>query len=81
MVVGARELMGNDRLWIVAGVAGTALGPVAGGLLTEAISWQSIFIFQVPLILLAFPAARVGCADRPSLGSGRGWRRTWRWRC
>jgi len=43
--------------WASAGVAGAALGPVAGGLLTEAISWQSIFIVQVPAVLLAVPAA------------------------
>ncbi|MGQ0626065.1 MAG: MFS transporter [Sporichthyaceae bacterium] len=44
-------------VWTVAGVAGTAAGPVAGGLLTEAISWQSIFIVQVPIALLAVPVA------------------------
>lgn len=43
--------------WAAAGVAGAAIGPVAGGLLTQAISWQSIFIVQVPLVLLALPAA------------------------
>lgn len=43
--------------WASAGVAGAALGPVAGGLLTEAISWQAIFIVQVPLVLAAVPAA------------------------
>jgi len=43
--------------WAGAGVAGAALGPVAGGLLTEAISWQSIFIVQVPLVLAAVPTA------------------------
>ena len=42
--------------WTAAGVVGTATGPVAGGLLTEAVSWQSIFIVQVPLTLLAVPA-------------------------
>ncbi len=44
-------------LWATAGVAGAALGPVAGGLLTSAISWQSIFVVQVPLALVAAPAA------------------------
>lgn len=41
--------------WAVAGVAGTAIGPMAGGVLTEALSWQSIFLLQVPLVLLALP--------------------------
>lgn len=45
------------RRWAQAGVTGAALGPVAGGLLTDAIAWQSIFIVQVPLVLLALPAA------------------------
>jgi MFS family permease len=43
--------------WTAAGVVGTAAGPVAGGLLTEAFSWQSIFVVQVPLTLLAVPGA------------------------
>jgi MFS family permease len=43
--------------WATAGVAGSAIGPVIGGLLTSAISWQSIFIIQVPLVLLALPVA------------------------
>jgi MFS family permease len=43
--------------WARAGVAGAALGPVAGGLLTDAISWQSIFVVQVPVALVAAPAA------------------------
>jgi MFS family permease len=45
------------RLWTVSGVVGTAAGPVLGGLLTEAFSWQSIFIVQVPLTAAAIPAA------------------------
>ena len=36
---------------------GTAAGPVAGGLLTEAFSWQAIFVVQVPFAVLAVPAA------------------------
>ncbi len=43
--------------WVTAGVIGTATGPVAGGLLTEAISWQAIFVVQVPFAVLAVPAA------------------------
>jgi MFS family permease len=43
-------------VWGGAGVAGLALGPAAGGILTELLSWEAIFAFQVPL-LLALPAA------------------------
>ncbi|MDT9592640.1 MFS transporter [Nocardioides zeae] len=63
-LVGALELMvalwGERRgvaTWVTAGVVGTAAGPVAGGLLTEAISWQAIFVAQVPFAALAVPAA------------------------
>lgn len=61
--------------WVAAGVLGTALGPVAGGLLTQAISWQAIFVVQVPFAVLAVPAAlavrtepqRVPDRHRPAL--------------
>ena len=39
-------------LWGGAGTIGVAIGPAAGGLLTELFSWQSIFLFQVPLLVL-----------------------------
>ncbi|WP_109510417.1 MFS transporter [Nocardioides speluncae] len=63
-LVGCLELLidvyGERRglaAWITAGVVGTAAGPVAGGLLTQAISWQAIFVVQVPFAVLAVPAA------------------------
>ena len=56
LVAATGERRGVAR-WIAAGVVGTAVGPVAGGLLTEAFSWQSIFIVQVPVAVLAVPAA------------------------
>ena len=40
------------RVWAASGVAGAALGPAVGGLLTQLISWQSIFVAQVPLALI-----------------------------
>ena len=53
------DLMGGERaatrLWAIAGGAGAALGPAVGGVLTELISWQSIFIAQIPLALLPIP--------------------------
>lgn len=36
------------RDWAAAGAAGAALGPGVGGLLTELVSWQSIFLAQAP---------------------------------
>ncbi len=56
LVVATDERRGV-RTWIAAGVVGTAIGPVAGGVLTEAFSWQAIFAVQVPVAVLAVPAA------------------------
>lgn len=63
LVAATDEVRGVAR-WTAAGVLGTATGPVAGGLLTEAISWQSIFIVQVPIAVLAVPAALAVRAPR-----------------
>lgn len=63
LVAAAGERRGVAR-WIAAGVVGTATGPVAGGLLTEAFSWQSIFVVQVPFAVLAVPAALAGRGAR-----------------
>lgn len=46
------------RIWVTAGVAGAALGPAAGGVLTELFGWQSIFFVQVPVALAALAALR-----------------------
>jgi predicted MFS family arabinose efflux permease len=51
--------------WISAGVVGTAAGPVLGGLLTDAFSWQSIFIVQVPVAVVAIPAALASRSTPP----------------
>jgi MFS family permease len=53
--------------WGTAGLAGLALGPAIGGLLTDLVSWESIFLLQVP-VLLAAVAARAP-ADVPEAGS------------
>jgi MFS family permease len=65
VIVGTLELLveatgaerAGARRWAVAGVAGAALGPVAGGLLTWAFSWRAIFVVQIPAVLPALPAA------------------------
>ncbi|AWB94176.1 MFS transporter [Aeromicrobium chenweiae] len=67
------EVRGERRgiaTWVTAGVVGTAAGPVAGGLLTQAISWQAIFVVQVPFALLAVPAA-LSVASAPPRASDR----------
>jgi MFS family permease len=44
--------VGSERravaVWATAGATGAALGPAVGGLLTELVSWQSIFLIQAP---------------------------------
>jgi MFS family permease len=49
--------VGSERratvIWASAGATGAALGPAIGGLLTELVSWQSIFLLQVPVALAA----------------------------
>ncbi len=49
--------LGSDRkaiaTWVGAGAIGAAVGPGLGGLLTELVSWQSIFFIQVPVAILA----------------------------
>jgi MFS family permease len=60
-VTAALELLpatvGSERraavVWATAGATGAALGPAIGGLLTELVSWQSIFLIQVPVALIA----------------------------
>ena len=65
VIVGSLELLvaasGSERAgvgrWAAAGVAGAALGPVVGGLLTSAFSWRAIFVVQIPVVLLALAPA------------------------
>jgi predicted MFS family arabinose efflux permease len=65
VIVGSLELLvaatGAERAgvgrWAAAGVAGAALGPVVGGLLTSAFSWRAIFVVQIPAVLLVLPVA------------------------
>jgi MFS family permease len=60
-VTAALELLpatvGSERravaIWAGAGATGAALGPAVGGALTELVSWQSIFLIQVPIALAA----------------------------
>ena len=65
------------HVWILAGIAGAALGPAAGGILTQLFGWESIFYVQAPVVLLgllvllwvrgAVPVAEP--VERPHLGA------------
>ena len=56
------DVEGSDaravRTWAAAGIAGAALGPAVGGVLTETLGWESIFLVQAPLSLLTLLACR-----------------------
>jgi MFS family permease len=56
------------RVWGASGAVGAALGPAAGGVLTEAFSWEAIFVVQVPIALLCLAGVtaprRVAAAAR-----------------
>ena len=75
-MAGAIELIARSRgthqagarLWGVAGLAGLALGPAIGGVLTEVLSWQSIFYVQIPLIALVPLALRAPGPAEPGAG-------------
>src|SRR6185312_2738925 len=52
------------RTWVAAGVLGAAVGPAAGGILTQLLGWESIFLAQVPLALVLLLVLR-GVHARP----------------
>ena len=61
-------VMGADapaaRVWALAGVLGASIGPAAGGILTQALGWESIFLVQAPVILVAL-SVLAGLRARP----------------
>ena len=69
------QLVGGDehavRIWVTAGVIGAALGPAAGGILTELLGWESIFLVQVPLALALLLALRGVRARSVAAPAGR----------
>ena len=64
------QLEGDERalrVWVAAGVLGAALGPAMGGVLTQLLGWESIFLVQVPLAIALLVAAR-GAVGSPTRG-------------
>jgi MFS family permease len=69
------SLAGGDegalRVWVAAGVLGAALGPAAGGILTQLLGWESIFLAQVPVALALLLAIRGTTVHRIRAPAGR----------
>ncbi len=59
------------RSWAAAGVAGAAVGPAAGGALTQLAGWEWIFLLQAPIALAALVALRKSVAPTPKTATGR----------
>ena len=51
--------------WTAATSIVLALGPLVGGYLVDVLSWQAIFLFNVPIALLAIALAYVGLKPGP----------------
>ncbi len=62
------EATGNEaaagRVWALAGIVGASVGPAVGGILTQLLGWESIFVLQAPVALLAL-LALPGVQARP----------------
>jgi MFS family permease len=59
------------RVWALSGILGAAVGPAAGGILTQLLGWQSIFLVQAPVIAVALLALRGTRAPRVEEPAGR----------
>lgn len=54
-------------VWAMVSSASTALGPIVGGFLVERVNWQSIFLLNVPLGLIAVVFGSVVLQRTPGL--------------
>jgi MFS family permease len=52
------------RVWALAGIVGASVGPALGGILTQLLGWESIFVLQAPVALVAL-LALPGVRARP----------------
>lgn len=51
----SKELGIAFGIWTTIGAAGAAIGPIVGGLLLEHYSWGSIFLINIPVMLVVIP--------------------------
>ena len=59
-------------IWAAIASGGAAIGPVAGGILLEYFWWGSVFLINVPVVLVALALSAFNLENRP-LGSQRKW--------
>jgi len=57
-------------LWGTIGAAGSAIGPLAGGFLLEHFWWGSVFLINVPVMLVVWPLAFATIPRRAPQGAG-----------
>ncbi len=78
LLVGERTSAPSARgLWLGVAVLSTAVGPALGGALTQAFSWEAIFLAQVPLAGAAALACRGAAQPRPAAAAAGRERRSW----
>src|ERR1700733_14552427 len=66
------ELEKAGGIWGGASALAIAGGPIVGGLLVQNVSWQSIFLLNLPLGAIALGVAAVSIRESRDLESGRG---------
>lgn len=56
-------------IWSVVGASGAAIGPLAGGFLLEHFWWGSVFLVNVPIMMIVIPLAWVFIPKMPGSSS------------
>ncbi|AEH11499.1 MULTISPECIES: MFS transporter [Protofrankia] len=59
-------------VYLLVTVSGGSLGLLLGGALTQALGWHWIFVINIPIGLLALPAAAAFLSERPGSGLRQG---------